>query len=135
MFEDIKFVKPKKLTAAKVGMESKNEIFAELYLSNFKILLQKSQFQTYSHLELSEKFEQGPTIIANLKEKSFSIFLWKSNLSLTYSIIPNIIVVHPTTSMFLKLFIKSNFTKKKPINIIGIEEIIIFKNKILFLKN
>tara|TARA_B100000035_G_C20537398_1_gene352316 strand:+ start:341 stop:511 length:171 start_codon:yes stop_codon:yes gene_type:complete len=32
------FLKPKILTAAKVGIESKNEIFADSNLSNFSIL-------------------------------------------------------------------------------------------------
>ena len=34
----IKFLKPNKLTAASVGIESKKDIFAESYLLNFNIL-------------------------------------------------------------------------------------------------
>ena len=38
LLEIAKSLKPKKLTAANVGIERRNEIFAESYLLNFKIL-------------------------------------------------------------------------------------------------
>ena len=36
--EEIRFLKPKKLTAAKVGIDNKKDILAESYLLNFNIL-------------------------------------------------------------------------------------------------
>ena len=70
---------------------------------------------------------------ADFREKFLSIFFVVLNLSLIYKIIPKNIVDHPINSTFLKEFIKPLFIKRNPTIITGREEMMILKNKTLFL--
>ena len=70
--------------------------------------------------------------IADLKEKSLSIFFVISNLSLIYNKIAKIKVVQAINSKFLIFSIKPDFTRIKPTIITGRDEIRIFKKRTLF---
>ena len=126
------FFTPNIETAANVGTDSKKEIFAESTLLKFSNLAAVIVMPDLLTPGIKEKTWNKPIIKAVLIEKFFSIFLSKLNLSLIYNKIPNIKVVHPITFKFLISFIKSVLTNKKPIIIIGNEEIIIFINSSLF---
>ena len=95
------FFMPNIETAAKVGTDSKKEILAEyilLKLSNLAAVMVMPDLLTPG---IKEKTWKKPIINAVLKEKFFSIFLFKLNLSLMNNKIPNIMVVQPITFKFL----------------------------------
>ena len=126
------FFMPNIETAAKVGTDSKKEILAEsilLKLSNLAAVMVMPDLLTPG---TKEKTWKKPIIKAVLKEKFFSIFLFKLNLSLINNKIPNIMVVHATISTFLIFSIKFVSTKIIPLSITGIEDITILKNRTLF---
>ena len=132
LFEENELFNPNIDTAPKVGRDNRNDIFAESNLLKFKILAAVMVIPDLLTPGIKDKIWKVPINIADLKLKLLSIFLLKSRLSLKYSSIPNIKVVHAITFMFLKFSIKLVSTKKKPINITGIEEIMIFTKRILF---
>ena len=82
LFETTRFFKPKKLTAANVGIERRNEIFAESNLLNFSILAAVIVMPDLLTPGIKEKICKIPINIADLKVKSSSIFFSISNLSL-----------------------------------------------------
>ena len=121
-------------TAAKVGIESKKEIFTEsnlLKLSNLAAVIVIPDLLTPGIKDIAWK---NPIINADLKLKLVLISFSNLNLSLIYNKIPKIIVIHAITFIFLISSIKLVWTKMYPINITGIEDIIIFMNSSLFLK-
>ena len=132
LFDDNVSFNPNFDTAPKVGRDNRNDIFEESNLLKFKILAAVMVIPDLLTPGIKDKIWKVPINIADLKLKLLSIFLPRSRLSLKYSSIPNIKVVHAITFMFLKFTIKSVSTKKKPTNITGIEEIKIFKKRILF---
>ena len=80
--DEIIFLSPKILTAANVGIESRNEIFAESYLLNFNILAAEIVIPDLLTPGIKDKICKTPINIADLKVKSLSIFLFKLHLSL-----------------------------------------------------
>ena len=77
-----KFFNPKKLTAASVGIERRNEIFAESTLLNFKILAAVIDIPDLLTPGTKEKICNMPIIIADLRVKFLSKFFSILNLSL-----------------------------------------------------
>ena len=77
-----KFFNPKKLTAANVGIERRNEIFAESTLLNFKILAAVIVTPDLLTPGTKEKTCNIPIIIADLRVKFLSKFFSMLNLSL-----------------------------------------------------
>tara|TARA_E500000331_G_scaffold351909_1_gene399462 strand:+ start:875 stop:1189 length:315 start_codon:yes stop_codon:yes gene_type:complete len=83
LLEIAKFFKPKILTAANVGIERRNEIFAESYLLNLKILAAVIVIPDLLTPGIKEKICNIPIIIADLIVKLLSILFSILNLSLT----------------------------------------------------
>ena len=75
LLEITKFLKPKKLTAANVGIERRNEIFAESNLLNLNILAAVIVIPDLLTPGIKDKICNIPIIIADLKVKLSSIFL------------------------------------------------------------
>ena len=82
LLEITKFFKPKKLTAANVGIESRNEILAESNLLNFNILAAVIVIPDLLTPGIKEKICNIPIIIADLIVKLLSILFSILNLSL-----------------------------------------------------
>ena len=128
----IKLFRPNIVTAPKVGIESKKDILAESNLLKFNILDAVIVIPDLLTPGINDKTCKIPMKITDLNEKSLSNCLFTLNLSLMYNKIPNIMVVQPIIFMLLSWSIKPYLMRKYPKNIIGNEEIIIFKNKSLF---
>ena len=127
-----KLLIPNIVTAPKVGIESKKDILAESNLLKFNILDAVIVIPDLLTPGINDKTCKIPMKIADLNEKFLSNSLSVLNLSLMYNKIPNIMVVQPIIFMLLSWSIKPYLMRKYPKNIIGNEEIIIFKNKSLF---
>ena len=69
--EKIKFFKPNKLTAARVGIESRNDIFAESYLLNFNILAAEIVIPDLLTPGIKDNICKTPIKIADFKLKLF----------------------------------------------------------------
>ena len=89
------------LAAAKVGMDKKNEIFAESYLLNPRSLPDVIVIPDLLTPGINDITWNKPIIIAELFVNPFSIFFEIFDLSLKYNNIPNIKLVHPITFRFL----------------------------------
>ena len=82
LLEVAKFLKPKKLTAANVGIERRNEIFAESNLLNLNILAAVIVIPDLLTPGIREKICSTPIIIADLTVKLSFILFSILNLSL-----------------------------------------------------
>ena len=82
LLETTKFFKPKKLTAANVGIERRNEIFAESNLLNFNILAAVIVIPDLLTPGIKERICNIPIIKADLIVKLLSILFSIINLSL-----------------------------------------------------
>ena len=128
------FLIPKRETTARVGIDSKKEIFTESYLLNFNNLAAVIVIPDLLTPGISEIIWNNPIIIADLYVKWFPIFLFILNLSLMKSSIPNNKVIQPITFMFLNSLIKLVWTRIKPNIITGNEEIkILIKSSLFFI--
>ena len=116
-----------------MGIEIKKDIFAESTLSNFKNLAAVIAIPDLLTPGIKDKICKNPINKADFKLKSLLIVFSILNLSLIYNKIPNIKVVQAIISMFLIFSIKFVSTKTIPVNITGVEEIIILKKRDLFL--
>ena len=133
IFSDcIKLFKPNIVTAPSVGIDSKKDILAESNLLKFNNLEAVIVIPDLLTPGINDKIWKTPIKIADFIEKFLSNFLSILNLSLMYNKIPNTMVVQPIILMVLTWSNKLYLIRKYPKNIIGNEEIIIFKNKILF---
>ena len=120
---------PKKDTAAKVGIDNKKDILAASYLLNLKILAPVMVIPDLLTPGIKDNIWRKPMNIADLKVKFDSNSFSMENLSLIKRSRPNIKVVQPIVLIFLNWSIKLSFTKIYPTIIIGIDPIMILKNK------
>ena len=127
-----KLFNPKIETAAKVGIDNKNDILAESYLLNFNALAPVIEIPDLLTPGTNDKIWRKPITIADFNVKFKLILFLMSDLSLKKSNIPKINVVQPITLIFLISSIKLNLINKYPAIITGKEPIKIFKNKFLF---
>ena len=89
------------LAAAKVGIDKKNEIFAESYLLKPNNLPEEIVIPDLLTPGISANTWNKPMIIADLLENSLSIFFVSLILSLRYNNIPKTRLIHPMIFKFL----------------------------------
>lgn len=124
--------KPKIEIAPRTGIDIKNDILAASILSKLNNLAPVIVIPDLLTPGINASVWKNPIINAFLKVKLLFKFLDNLNLSLKNRRTPKIIVIHPIIFIFLRLSIKFNSTKKKPVIITGIDDKIILKNKFLF---
>ena len=96
---------PKRLAAARAGIDRKNEILAASNLLNPNNLPDVIVIPALLTPGIKAITWNKPIIIADLFVNSLSIFFVTLTLSLTYKRIPNIKLVHPIISKLLKWLI------------------------------
>ena len=134
-FVEYNCFKPKIEIAPRTGIDIKNDILAASILSKFNNLAPVIVIPDLLTPGINASVWKNPINNAFLKVKSLFKFLDNLNLSLKNKRTPKIIVIHPIILIFLRLSIKFNSTKKKPVIITGIDVKIILKNKfLLFIK-
>ena len=106
-----KLFKPKIVTAPSIGIDNRKDIFAESTLLNFSILAADIAIPDLLTPGINDKIWKIPINNADLYVKLFCILLEISFLSLIYNRIPNMIVVHPITLIFLNWSIKFNLIR------------------------
>ena len=92
---------PKIETAAKVGIDNKNDILPESYLLNFNALAAVIEMPDLLTPGTNDKICRKPIKNADFNVKFELILFLMSDLSLKKSNIPKINVVQPITLMFL----------------------------------
>ena len=130
--EIIIFVIPKKETAPKIGIESKNAILAASTLLNFNILAAVMAIPDLLTPGTNEKICKILMKNTDFNLKSVLIFFSNLNLSLKNSNKPKIIVVHAIILKSLISYKYPVFAKIYPIIITGSDASKILKKRILF---